>query len=93
VDAYCLDKQLDSTRIKDKTPQSKCFFNVDYEMRLPEVEGSHDADMSIEPISPSRLLSDNLFDALILLRKEQSTQRKFPIEYIQTSDKLNPLGN
>jgi hypothetical protein len=47
-------------------------------MRMPQKEGSHVADLGIEPISPSRVIVDNLFDSLVILRKEQSSSKKMP---------------
>lgn len=46
--------------------------------------------MGIEPISPSRYLADNLFDSLVLLKKEQPSNRKQPLEYTCT---LGTLGS
>lgn len=71
--------------------------NADYELRIPETEGSHEADMAIEPISPSRFLADNLFDSLVLLRKEQPNSRKPSLEYASTAGSVlillfNELG-
>jgi hypothetical protein len=38
-------------------------------MRLLENERGHEADSKIESISYSRLVADNMFDALVLLGK------------------------
>jgi hypothetical protein len=38
-------------------------------MRLLQAEGSFKADMTIEPFSYSRLIADNMFEALVLLPK------------------------
>ena len=51
-------------------------FNIDYEMRLLASEEGFKADMMLPAISYERLVSENMFDCLVLRLKDKK-ERKY----------------